>query len=264
MNFEQYIDEALKVKYVVRKNKKVKKWKTTRPGKYRVEYDANGKPREVRITATERRNRKLGQRKGKIKRAAKKNIIELKRKKSFKARQNMGLAYNKKLPDIVQDRKPYIPKPKTANGEKFLAPKFEGYCDGFQDYLEENILLEWPEGIIWSDETKGIDIGWDFCSEATPEDGEWLYQLVTLYKYGYMETYREDRNQPANEDGLISNPHIEFSSSQIADITDNLCLDWGFIKQANNDLQLVKDEKLLADLQKYIPEKLWNKIVKGI
>ena len=191
-------------------------------------------------------------------------MIELKRKKSFKARKNMGLAYNKKLPDIVQNRKPYKPAPKAPKGEKLLAPKFEGYCGGFQDYLEENLLLEWPESIIWSDDTKGIDIGWDFCSEATPEDGEWLGQLVTLYKYGYLETLRDDRNQPANEDGLISNPHIDFNSSQIADITDNLCLDWAFIKQANNDLQLVKDEKLLADLQKYIPEKLWNKIVKGI
>ena len=41
MNFEDYINEALKVKYVVRKNKKTKKYKTDRPGKYRVEYDAN-------------------------------------------------------------------------------------------------------------------------------------------------------------------------------------------------------------------------------
>ena len=41
MNFEDYINEALKVKYVVRKNKKIKKYKTDRPGKYRVEYDSN-------------------------------------------------------------------------------------------------------------------------------------------------------------------------------------------------------------------------------
>lgn len=264
MNFEEYVEdltEALKKKRVVRHNKAVWKWKTTRPGKYRVEYDANGKPKEVRITAKERKNRKLGQRKGKIKRAAKMKMIELKRKKSFKARVNMGLAYNKKLPDIVQNRKPYVPKVQTAKGEKFLAPKFEGFCSGFQDYLDENLLLEWPEGIIWSDETKGIDICWDFCSEETPEDGEWLYQLVSLYKYGYMDTLRDDRNQPTNEEGIISNPHIEFSSAQVADITDNLCYDNGFIQQAYYDIQLIKDEKLLADLQKYVPYKLWDKIV---
>ena len=56
MNFNDYLadlDEALKVKYVVRKNKKVKKWKTDKPG-WRVEYDENGKPREVRMKAAER------------------------------------------------------------------------------------------------------------------------------------------------------------------------------------------------------------------
>ena len=66
-----------------------------------------GNPREVRITAKERRNRKLGQRKGKIKRQAKMNLIKMKQKKSFKARQNMGMAYNKKLTDNNVNRKPY-------------------------------------------------------------------------------------------------------------------------------------------------------------
>lgn len=41
MNFESYLNEALKIKYVVRDKKRVKKYKTTRPGKYRVEYDEN-------------------------------------------------------------------------------------------------------------------------------------------------------------------------------------------------------------------------------
>ena len=77
MKFEDYLNEAIKYKYVVRRNKRVKKAKTNRPG-YRIEYDANGNPREVRITAKEKRNRKLGQRKGKIKRNAKMNLIKLK------------------------------------------------------------------------------------------------------------------------------------------------------------------------------------------
>ena len=261
MNFNDYLNEALKIKYVVRDKKRVKKYKTTRPGKYRVEYDANGKPREVRITAAEKRHRKIGQRKGKIKRAAKMNLIKLKQKKSFVARKNMGIHYNKKLPDINNNRKPYKPVPKKEDEDKFLAPKFESFCSGFQEYLCEHLLLEWPEGIIWSDETKGIDIGWDFCSESTPEDGEWLRQLVDLYKYGYMDTLRSDRNTPANVDGFISNPHIDFSDAQIADITDNLCFDWGFLGSAHNDIKLIKDPKLLDDLQQYVPEKLWNKII---
>lgn len=274
MNFNEYIEdqmnEALYVKYVVRGNKKTKKWKTTRPGKYRVEYDENGKPREVRITAAERRNRKLGQRKGKLKRAAKMDLIKRKQEKSFTARKNMGMAkYNKKRPDINVSRDGENPKKNlyasfkklaAKTKDKLLAPKFEGYCGEFQNYLQESLLREWPEGIIWSDYTKGIDIGWDWCQEAS-ENGEWLGQLISLYKFGYIETMRDDRNQPANEDGFISQPKIEFNQAQIEDITDTLCNDWAFLAAANSDIKLLKDKKLLADLIVYVPDRLWNKIV---
>lgn len=108
------LDEALKKKFVIRNGKRVAKWKSTKAGKYRVEYDENGKPKEVRITAKERINRKKGQKKGKLKRKAKVANIEKKRKRSFIARKNLGLAnYNKDLPDVVVDRKKYIPKIKT-------------------------------------------------------------------------------------------------------------------------------------------------------
>lgn len=254
MNFNDYLNEALKVKYVVRGNKRIKKYKTTRKG-YRIEYDENGKPREVRITATEKRNRKLGQRKAKVKRAAKMNVIKFKQKKSFTARKNMGMAYNKKLPDINLNRKPYIPKKPE---DKLLSPSFK---ESFQDYIDECLLCEWPEGVIWSDDTKGIEIGWDWCQEATPEDGEWLRQLVNLYKFNCLETLRTDRNQPSNEDGFISNPSIIFTDAQVADITDNLCFDFGFLNAAHQDLKLIIDKKLLYDLERYVPEKLWNKIV---
>ena len=98
------LSEALKRKFVVRNGKRVAKWKSTRQGKYRVEYDENGRPREVRITAKERLNRKKGQRKGKIKRKAKEDAIERKRKRSFIARKNVGLEYNKKFPDRNVER----------------------------------------------------------------------------------------------------------------------------------------------------------------
>ena len=75
-----------------------------------------------------------------------------------------------------------------------------------------------------------------------------------------METLRDDRNQPANEDGFISQPRLEFSDAQVADIAETLYYDWGFIQQARNDVKLIKDEKLLADLERYVPEKLWKKI----
>lgn len=104
------LDEALKKKFVVRNGKRVAKWKSTRAGKYRVEYDENGKPKEVRITAQERVNRRKGQKKGKLKRAAKVANIEKKRKRSFIARRNVGLKnYNLKVPDIVVRRPKYIP-----------------------------------------------------------------------------------------------------------------------------------------------------------
>lgn len=262
MNFNDYLadlDEALKVKYVVRKNKKVKKWKTDKPG-WRVEYDENGKPREVRMKAAEKRKRRLGQRKGKIKRNAKMNLIKLKQKKSFIARKNMGIGYNKKNPDINYNRKPYEPvKTPFKKKDKLLAPSF---TENFQEYInQQNLLLEWPENIIWSDETKGVDIGWDWCSETTPEDGEWLKQLVTLFKFGTLKTLRDDRNQPENEDGFVSQPYLYFDKPQLEDIADNLMLDWGFLQMANHDLKLIKDEKLKKDLEEYVPERLWTKII---
>ena len=262
MNFENYIEttinEALKKKKVVRKNKVKWKWKTDKPG-WRVEYDENGKPREVRMKAAEKRKRKLGQRKGKIKRNAKMNLIKLKQKKSFIARKNMGIQYNKKVPDINLNRKPYEPVKTPFKKDKLLSPSF---TENFQDYInEKNLLLEWPENIIWSDDTKGIDIGWDWCSEETPEDGEWLIQLVTLFKYGTLKTLRDDRNQPANEDGFVSQPYLYFDKAQLEDIADNLMLDWGFLQMANHDLQLIKDEKLMKELKEYVPDRLWTKII---
>lgn len=258
MNFNDYLNEALKVKYVVRKNRRVKKWKTDKKG-YRVEYDENGKPREVRMKAAEKRKRKIGQRKAKIKRQAKMGLIKKKQKKSFVARKNMGLAYNKKNPDKNWNRKPYVPvkDPWQNKGDRPLSPKFN---ENFQEYLNEQLLLEWPEGIIWSDSTKGIEIGWDWCSEETPEDGEWLQQLVMLFRYGALRTLRQDRNNIGNDDGFITQPYLYFDKPQLEDIADNLMADGWFIQIAAHDVKLIEDEKLLADLEKYVPSRLWNKI----
>lgn len=125
------MDEALKKKFVVRNGKRVAKWKTTRQGKYRVEYDANGTPKEVRITSKERVNRKKGQRKGKIKRKAKENTIEMKRKRSFIARKNVGLKYNKELPDVNSERDKALTKfkraPKDIDNLKLPGIRMESY-----------------------------------------------------------------------------------------------------------------------------------------
>lgn len=115
------LDEALKKKFVVRNGKRVAKWKSTKAGKYRVEYDENGKPKEVRITAKERINRRKGQKKGKLKRQAKIDNIEKKRKRSFIARKNVGLGnYNLNVPDVVVNRPKYIPRVKVDTEGKDL------------------------------------------------------------------------------------------------------------------------------------------------
>lgn len=103
MIFAEYVEQQIETadilsegmfkKAMVRKGKKVIKWKTTRPGKYRIQFDKNGKPKEVRITATEKRKRKRGRILGKIKSKAKAKVAALFRHRSEIARRNAGLAH---------------------------------------------------------------------------------------------------------------------------------------------------------------------------
>lgn len=58
-------------KIVIRSGKKKKKWKTDREG-YKIQIDKNGIPHEVKVTAKETINRKLGQKTGKLKRSSQK------------------------------------------------------------------------------------------------------------------------------------------------------------------------------------------------
>ena len=106
-----------------------------------------------------------------------------------------------------------------------------------------------------------IEVAWDWCSEATPEDGEWLAQLVMLFRYGALRTLRQDRNNLGNDDGFITQPYLYFDKPQLEDIADNLMVDSWFLSMANHDLKLIKDEKLKKDLETYVPDRLWNKIV---
>ena len=120
MNWKEYIDEAKEVleqellnermvkKKMVKNNQRITKWVTDKPG-YRIEYDKNGMPREVKIPIPERKKRELGQKKAKIKRASKMNLLQKKRLKSFKKRDSIGLDYNKDVPDKVTKRE-------TSNG----------------------------------------------------------------------------------------------------------------------------------------------------
>lgn len=91
---EQVLDEALKLKYVIRKGKRKKKWKSDKPG-FKIQYDKNGMPREKRLTGAEKRHRKLGQRTGKVKRAAIQGKIELRKQLSNRLGSKLGLRKNK-------------------------------------------------------------------------------------------------------------------------------------------------------------------------
>lgn len=237
MNFEEYCNEALKVKYVVRNGKRKKKWVTTKKGKYKVEYE-NGRPKEVRITAGERRRRKLGQRKGKLKRKAKVGIIELRRRKSFVARRNAGMAYNKKIPDIVLSRGPdgHIggkPGPRT------LHPANESY------------LVEAPHAYLFTD-NEGNDYFWDFYSELN-NDYTWLEQIVDIYTKHELISLKPDANN--SEYGDV----IEFGPEYLDEITQNLMFNLAFVSTAAHDFVYAPKE-IQDKFRDNIPAKLFTAI----
>lgn len=81
---EETIDEAIKRRRVIRNGKRVLKYKTNKKN-YRVKY-VNGRPREVRMSPSERRKRKRAQRRAVRKRRAKRATIKRKQKLSNRKR----------------------------------------------------------------------------------------------------------------------------------------------------------------------------------
>lgn len=235
--FENYCDheisEALKVKYVVRNGKRKKKWITTKRDKYKVEYK-NGQPKEVRITSGERRRRKLGQRKGKLKRKAKVGLIELRRRKSFIARRNAGMAYNKKLPDIVLSRGPNGKIPSTK--PKTLYP------------VRESVLNESPHSYLFSD-NEGYDYFWDFYSELAG-GYEWLQQVIDIYTKREIVSIEKDANN--SEYGDV----IEIPKEYLSEITENLVSNLEFLCVAAKDF-VDAPKELRNRFMNAIPAKLF-------
>lgn len=107
------LDEKLVQKVIVRDKQRVKKWISTKVG-WRVEFDKNHIPREVKISATEEKNRKLAQQKAKNKR--KNPLYQKKRLKSFKKRDQIGLDYDKENPDINTAREKNQKVPSDIKG----------------------------------------------------------------------------------------------------------------------------------------------------
>ena len=241
---EQELSEALKVKYVVRNGKRKKKWVTTKKGKYRVEYE-NGQPKEVRITAGERRRRKLGQRKGKLKRKAKVGIIELRRRKSFVARRNAGMQYNKKIPDIVVSRGPNghiadTPEAKKLRDMNLGAGNFIGHS---LHPVHESMLYESPHSYLFSDD-EGVDYFWDFYSEIAG-GSEWLQQVIDIYTKHEIVSIEKDANN--SEFGDV----IEIPPDYISEITENLVSNLEFLCVAARDF---------IDAPKELPQAFMDKV----
>lgn len=236
-NLSDYmLNETLRVKWVVRNGKRKKKFVSTKKGQYRVEYDSAGNPHEVRITAAERRRRKMGQRKGKLKRLAKVGVIEMKRKKSFVARKNQGMQYNKKLPDVVLSRGPggHVPsKPMT------LHP------------TNESLLCEAPHALLFTDGT-GKEWYWDFYAELV-DDSSWLEQIIDIYTKHEIISLNPDHSSAAT----IYN----MSDTIVDEITDNL-IDAGMIFANMVALAYVKaDDDLKERFRNSIPAKLFNTFI---
>lgn len=107
------LDEKLVQKVIVRDKQRAKKWISTKVG-WRVEFDKNHIPREVKISATEEKNRKLAQQKAKNKR--KNPLYQKKRLKSFKKRDQIGLDYDQENPDVNTAREKNQKVPSDIKG----------------------------------------------------------------------------------------------------------------------------------------------------
>lgn len=124
------LDEKLVQKVIVRDKQRVKKWISTKVG-WRVEFDKNHIPREVKISATEEKNRKLAQQKAKNKR--KNPLYQKKRLKSFKKRDQIGLDYDKENPDVNTAREKNQKVPSDIKGA--LLQKLETIKNKLHDRL---------------------------------------------------------------------------------------------------------------------------------
>lgn len=124
------LDEKLVQKVIVRDKQRVKKWVSTKVG-WRVEFDKNHIPREVKISATEEKNRKLAQQKAKNKR--KNPLYQKKRLKSFKKRDQLSLDYDKENPDVNTAREKNQKVPSDIKGA--LLQKLETIKNKLHDRL---------------------------------------------------------------------------------------------------------------------------------
>jgi hypothetical protein len=85
---EEVIDEKITKRKVIRKGKKVIKYKTNKEG-YKVVIK-DGKPKEVRLKPAEKRRRKIASRKSQRKMKGKRAAMARQRKRSLRKRKSIG------------------------------------------------------------------------------------------------------------------------------------------------------------------------------
>lgn len=258
IDFEEYIennlDEKVIRKAMIRNRKKIFKWIDTRPG-YRIQYDKNGNHKSVRIKAKERLARHLGQSlHGKKKRKNQEKKIERNRIRALQLRKSIGMGhYDKKNPAKRSDSLfSTIKKKAKAAAEKTLHPKYESFIDFLNN---ENILNESPHSFLLDNDT--MEVCWDFYEEDSPTT--WMEQLVTLYRDKHIESARPNGNATLDGDIIES---IDFEDDELEEVTNNLMYGFEFIAVAHEDFKRCSP-KLQADLKKYLPPKLYNRILIG-
>lgn len=237
------LNEKMWFDYKTRNGKKTKKWHTDRKN-FRIQINKKtGQPKEVYISPSERLKRKIGQRKAALKRKSKQRNITAKRLKSFGVRSKWGMKYNTK--GHVQ---------KQRKGRGATDPYHEH--NGLYPNMYEQLLLEFPHVEILP------DVYWDFYEELQHDGGQWLMQLVSLYKDHQMISLNKGNSSDNNNcpDAGTKDGFIQLQPNDMEKITYSLCEDPWFIKTAKTAYkELTEEERELFDL--YVDERILIKLI---
>lgn len=244
---ENELDESIVVKWVYRNGKKIKKYKSTKAPKYKIQVDkTTGKPKEVRIKFSERKARRLAQStRGAIKRKAKQNKITKQRERTFRARKNGGMKYNYKIPDLVTARVEGLVVPsdirshQTKGGPKLIHPMMKT-----ESFLMETPHVEFKE-----------DLWWDFCAEEGFHDGHWLKQLINIFNRKPVKSLRDDRNE-------LYDYVLDLSTIPTEQIVKSMLDQLDFCSIAYHDFKLLS-QKDKEEILNAVPEEIGNLLKYG-
>lgn len=238
----EQLDEKMWFDYKTRNGKKTKKWHTDRKN-FRIQINKKtGQPKEVFISPAERLKRKIGQRKAALKRKSKQRNITAKRLKSFGVRKITGMKYNTK-------------GHATKRHNRGATDPYHEY-KGLYPNMYEQLLLEFPHVEIMP------DVYWDFYEERRHDGGEWLMQLVSLYKDHQMFSLNKGAPDDNNNcpDAGTKDGYIQLNQNDVEKITYTLCQEPFFLKYAREGYKnLSQEDRELFDL--YVDDRLLMKLI---